>query len=738
MRNLYRKTAALRDLLRQVNRSQRTTGLQRDHEAFLARERGIKVDLRAAMGLFREILDEDVRLGGPLGPAMKARMGFTLCGRLGRQGMIGEADEFLAILAGLRDSLPPGHPELDDVLTAYGLAVMGKVLVCIFHLDIPEGKACLSMLDSLGSSDVALRQKAGAAYYLCYECLTVDRDAAWVEALAESFIPYRERIIEFPVDRTSELYRQGPDPAAEPGAEPGPPTARDFPLALGADGQRLMMLNLPDDLPRVGMEENTAEILASIAMLLMVFWGSSGDTERAMKWYREIAAWGNTGSIRALLAQAATYMVLYIGMKDPDEALAFFRRTFGEDGGEPAVKGFPQEKSQAGVNLLGVMGTHRRADECLRIFRVMYERPYFHRNPEISSRSILVVVEVLASQGRIAEAMAVFRLVPDFGLSMEVKVMHARAAVTLIHYAGLHGTEEDARELYDYIMSYPDQREVWVLRSRTAAAMISVYELKGNLGGAYAVFWRMRSGRGYLPEDMDRAEAAHSIIRLLGRHGDGHGVLEIFHALGPWGSDCEEMDIQRAGAAVNIILVLGKAGMLRKARELYAGMPGWGSSLEMDVMHAKAAVNLVAVLEEAGEPRKAQAVFDAMGVWGDQEELCVEKAKAAVTLIGLYGRLGEPKKAQAVFDSLPREEISPAFQELKESCLLNLLTALAMARRWTEALQAATGPAAGLLSTAKREELLRRLDLIMTRTETMGGKERRKVLKFLAERLRNH
>jgi hypothetical protein len=158
----------------------------------------------------------------------------------------------------------------------------------------------------------------------------------------------------------------------------------------------------------------------------------------------------------------------------------------------------------------------------------------------------------------------------------------------------------------------------------------------------------------------------------------------------------------------------------------------------MDLMRAKAAVNLVAVLEEAGDARKAQTVYDQMGVWAGQPELCCEKAKAAVTLIGLYGRLGEPKKAQAVFDSLPSEEISPAFQDLKESCLLNLLTALAMARRWTEALQAVTGPSAGLLSSAKRDELLKRLDILMTRTESMGGKERRKVLRFLAERIRNH
>ncbi|MDR1079886.1 MAG: hypothetical protein LBQ79_02715 [Deltaproteobacteria bacterium] len=718
----------------------RSTGPQKDVKAFCAREEKNVADLQQAMKLLREILEHDARLGGRLGPAMKARMCFTICGRLGRQGMIKEADEFLDILVAIRESLPPDHPDLEDVRTACGLAAMGRVLVCILHLDIPAAKRCLAMMDTLGTSDIILRQKAGAAYYLCYECLTVERDAEWVEALADSFLPFRDRIREFPVDRTAEIYRHVAVQDSESGeeAEPGPPTVRDFPLALGADGQRLMMLNLPNDLPRVGMEENTAEILASIDMLLMVYWGSSGDTVRALKWFDEIAAWGSTGSILALLAQAATYMVHYIGVKDPDGALDFYQRIFGEKGGEPAGKGFPQEKSQAAVNLLGVMGTHRRVDECLRIFGIMYKRPYFHRNPDISSRCILVVVEALASQGRLAEAMRVFRLVPDFGLSMEVKVMHARAAITLIHYSGLYGTEADAREMYDYIMSFPDQREVWVMRSRTSAAMISVYELKGNLEGALSVFRRMPSGRGILAEDLDRAEAAHSVIRLLGRQGDGHGALEIFLALGPWGSDCEEMDIQRAGALVNIILILGKAGMLRKARDLYSGMPGWGSSVEMDVMHAKAAVNLVAILEEAGEPRKAQAVYDAMGVWGDQEELCIEKAKAAVTLIGLYGRLGEPKKAQAVFDSLPREEISPAFQDLKESCLLNLLTALAMARRWTEALQAATGPAAGLLSSSKRDELLKRLDILMTRTESMGGKERRKVLRFLAERLRNH
>ncbi|MDR1315125.1 MAG: hypothetical protein LBQ12_15925 [Deltaproteobacteria bacterium] len=739
MRNLYRKAATLRDLLRVTNRNLRATAPQTDLNTFWEREGRNASDLRDALAVFREILEDDDRLGGALGPGMKARMGFSLSDRLCRHGMADEAEEVLKVVGAIRDSLPPDHPELEAVRVAYGLAVMSHVLVCLFHVNIPEAKRRLALLDCLGSTDTVLRQKAGAAYYLAYECLTVEQDAGYAEEIVGSFLPYRDRIREFSSDRTAEAYMRARyrDQAPEKG-EPGPPTVHDFPLALGMDGHRLLMLNLPEDLPRVGMEENTAEILASMDMLLMVFWGSSGDAERARKWYGDITSWGETGSIKALQAQAAVYMVHYIGAKDPDGALAFFRSVFGESGVEPLGSGFPEEKSQAAVNLVAVMAGHGRADECLRIFRAMYERPYFHRNPLISSRTIRVVVEALASRGRIAEALAVFRLVPDFGLSMEVKVMHARAAITLIHYSGLYGTEQDAREIHDYIMSFPDQRETWPMRSRTAAAMASVYELKGNLGAALAIFRSMPSGRGSLAEDLDRAEAAHSVIRLLGSHAEGHGALDVFHSLGPWGSDCEEMDIQRAGAVVNVLLVLGKAGMLKKARELYAGMPGWGASLEMDVMHAKAAVNFVAVLEEAGEPKKAQAVYDAMGVWGDQPELCAEKAKAAVTLIGLYGRLGEPKKAQAVYDSLPQNEISPAFQELKESCLLNLLTALAMARRWTEALQAATGPAAGLLSSTKREELLKRLDILMTRTESMGGKERRKVLRFLAERLRNH
>ncbi|MDR1042043.1 MAG: hypothetical protein LBR80_18115 [Deltaproteobacteria bacterium] len=739
MRNLYRKIASLKHLLRTTNRNLRARGPQKDLKAFWANEGRNAADLRDSLALFREILAEDGCLGGPLGSAMKARIGFGLSDRLARQGMMAEADEVLRAIDGIRDSLPPDHPDLEDVRTACGLALMSHVLVCLFHVDIPEAKARLAMMDRLGSSDMSLRQKAGAAYYLAYECLTVERDAEYAESLIDDFLPYRDRIRERSVDRTAESYSRPRDAASAPEKDdPAAPTVHDFPLALGMDGQRLMMLNLPDDLPRVGMEENTAEILASMDMLLMVYWGSSGDVERSLRRFEELTSWGSQGSIRALQAQAAVYMVHYIGLKDPDAALAFFRRIFGEKGGEPAGSGFSEEKAHAGVNLLGAMSLHKRPEECLRIFRAMYQRPYFHRNPDISSRAILAVVDCLASLGRISEALAVFRLVPDFGPSMEVKAMHGRAAVTLIHYSGLYGTEEDAREMYDYIMSFPDQRETWAMRSRTGAAMATFYELKGNLGGALGIFRTMLSGRGSPEEDLDRAEAAHSVIRLMGRGRDGHAALEVFQALGPWGSGSEEMDIQRAGALVNLILILGKAGMTRKARDLYAGMPGWGSSAEMDLMRAKAAVNLVAVLEEAGDARKAQAVFDLMGVWGGQPELCCEKAKAAVTLIGLYGRLGEPRKAQAVYDSLPQHDVSPAFQDLKESCLLNLLTALAMARRWTEALQAATGPAAGLLSSGKREELLKRLDILMTRTESMGGKERRKVLRFLAERLRNH
>jgi thioredoxin-like negative regulator of GroEL len=502
------------------------------------------------------------------------------------------------------------------------------------------------------------------------------------------------------------------------------------------DGRRLLIRNLPEDVPHVGMEENTAEILASLDMLLMVYWGAAGDAARGRKWYDRMALWGDAGGITALRAQSAGYMVHYLGAKDPDGALEVYRGFFGAEGRGPGGTAFAVEACKAAVNLLGVMADARRADECLRIFRLMYERPSFHRNPDVSSRAVLLTVDALASRGRIEEALSVFRLVPDLGPTMEVRTMHTRAAVTLIHYCGLYGTERDARQIYDYILSFPEQRDSWPTRSRTAAAMASVYELKGNLPGAQEIFRAMRGGRGSLPEDLDRAEAAHSVIRLMGRNGDGHGALEAFLALGPWGSDSEEMDVQRAGALVNLVPVLGKAGLLRKARDLYAAMPGWGSSAEMDLMRAKVAVNLVAALEEAGEARKAQAVWDAMGAWDDQPELCCEKAKAAVTLIGLFGRLGEPRKAQAVFDALPQGEISPAFQELQESCLLNLLPALAMARRGTEALEAATGPAAGLLSPGRREELLKRLDLLMTRTESMGGKERRKVMRFLAEKIR--
>ncbi|MDR2611879.1 MAG: hypothetical protein LBG06_03275 [Deltaproteobacteria bacterium] len=737
MRNLYRKVATLRDLLRATNRNLRITKPQRDLQAFWRIEEGNSADLRRALTLFREIMAEDARLGGPLGPAMTARIAFSLSDRLGRHGMVEEADEIYALLEAVRKSLPPDSPDMECVTVANGLALMSQVLVRLFHIQLGPAHERYALFDNLGDSDMILRQKAGAAYYLAYECLTIDRDGDYVEAMARSFAPYRERIRESSLNRTGETYFQPPqDQAPQEDSEPEPPSATDFPLALGMDGQRLLTLNLPDDVPHVGMEENTAEILASLDMLLMVYWGSSGDAARGLGWFDEIGLWGDSGSIRALQAQAASYMVHYLGASDPDGALAFFRRVFGANEGGPAATGFPEERSRAAVNLLGVMGHHRRADECYRIFKLMYERPYFHRNPEISSRSVLVVVDALASQGRIAEALGVFRLVPDLGQSMEVRTMHTRAAVTLIHYCGIYGTERDAREIYDYIMSFPEQRDAWPSRSRTASAMASVYELKGNLAGAEEVFRAMPTGRGCQTEEIERAGAAHSVICLKGQKGDGQGALEVFQSLGPWGSDSDEMDIQRAGALVNLLLILGRCGMVRKARDLYAAMPGWGSSAEMDLLRAKAAVNLVAVLEEAGEARKAQAIYDAMGVWGGQPELSCEKAKAAVTLIGLYGRLGEPGKAQAVFDTLPQGEISPEYQELRESCLLNLLTALAMARRWTEALNASTGPSARLLSPAKREELLKRLDLLMTRTESMGGKERRKVMRFLAERLR--
>jgi hypothetical protein len=429
-------------------------------------------------------------------------------------------------------------------------------------------------------------------------------------------------------------------------------------------------------------------------------------------------------------------MTHYMGLEDPDAALKFFRRIFGDATGTLAGPAFFVEKSHAAVNLIAAMGLHKNADECLRILGAMSRRPYFHRNPDISSRAFRITVECLASQGRIEEALGVFRLIPDFGMSAEVRAMHGRAAITFIYYCGLYGTEAQAREIYDYVMSFPDSADSWPVRSRLSAVMASVCELNGNLPGARQIFRDMPWGRGDIFEDLDRAEAAYSVIRLQGQAGDAQGAVDTFLCLGGWGSDSGEMDIRRAGALVNLILVLGKAGMARKARELYASMPGWGASAEMDVMHAKCAVNLVAVLEEAGEPRKAQAVYDGIAVRGGHPELCCEKAKAAVTLIGLYGRLGEARKAQAVFDSLPEGPVSPAFQELKESCLLNLLTALAMARRWTEAIQAATGPAAGLLSAAKRKELLQRLDLLMTRTEVMGGKERTKVMRFLSDRLR--
>jgi pentatricopeptide repeat protein len=737
MRNLYRKVATLRDLLRSANRNLRSLGRQGGEKAFWERERKNESDMRDALALFRDILDSNGKLGDPLGPAMMARMAFTLCDRLGRHGMVEDSLRLLDHIEGVRPSLAPGSPEWHDVLTANGLAIMSLVLVRLLHIDIPASKAMLERLDALDSSDVVLRQKAGAGYYLAYGILTLEGDAEYVEALVRSFSPFRDRIRDNPVNRAAEVYFRGEDGGGG-GGEPGPPTVRDFPLALGVDGQRLLMLNLPHDLPHVGKEENTAEVLASMDMMLMVYWGSSGDVGRSLRWFDEIDSWGRSGSILALQAQAATYMIHYIGESDPDAAVLFFRRIFGEKGGEPAGTGFPQEKSQAAVNLLGSMSKHKRTDELLRIFGLMYERPYFRRSPDISSRSIYLVVESLASQGRIEEALEVFRLISDFGLSMEAKMMHAKAAVALIYYSGLHGTEANAREVYDYVMAFPDQRDSWLLRSRTSAAMASVCELNGDIAGALEVFNAMPFRRGILDEDRDRAEAAHSVIRLLGRRKDGHGALEVFHSLGPWGSDYDEMDVQRAGALVNLVLILGKCGMVRKARDLYAAMPGWGASAEMDVMHAKAAVNLVAVLEEAGEARKAQAVYDTMGVWGGHPDLCCEKAKAAVTLIGLYGRLGDTKRAQAVFDGLPSGEISPAYQEIKEGCLLNLLTALAMARRWTEALKAATGPAAGLLSSSKREEFLRRLDVLMTKSESMGGRERRKVLSFLSERLRNH
>ncbi|MDR3153346.1 MAG: hypothetical protein LBW85_03530 [Deltaproteobacteria bacterium] len=742
MRNLYRKTAALRDLCHETSRNLRITAPQTDLNAFRRLEAKNLADIREAARLFREIMEDNLRLGSPLGCGMLARMAFNLADRMTRHGLQEESDWALKIIERLLAETPPGSGDRETVLMAHGLSVMAQVFVRLLHIDIPAAMERIKLFDRAPYSDMTLRQKAGVGYYLAYGCLTLEKDAAFVEALADSFLPYRERIRENPVDRTAEIFsasaRERELAKADP--EPGAPADLDFPLVLGIDGQRLLSVHLPHEIPQVGVDENTTEILASIAMLLTVYWGDAGDIDRSLKWFEEITSWGDSGSVKAIQAEAATFMVSYIGERDPDEALHFFRKIFGNFGEKagPLRYGFTKARARAAVNLMGVMAAHRRGDECLRILGLMDQTPFYRRNPEISSRATFLAVECLASQGRIREAKEVFLLIPDFGPTMEVRVMHGRAAVTVIHYAGIYGNLEDAREIYDYVMSNPERRELWYLRARTACAMVAACERRGDLAGALGVYRSMRSGRRDMAEDLDRAAAALSVIRLMARIGDGQGAQEIFQSLGPWGSDCEEMDLQRAGILVNLIPILGKAGMLRKARDLYAAMPAWGSSPEMDLTRAKAAVNLVGALEEAGEPRKAQAVYDAMGVWGKSPGLCCEKAKAAVTLIGLYGRLGEPRKAQAVFDGLPEEDVSPAYRELKESCLLNLLTALAMARRWTEALQAATGPSARLLSSAKREELLKRLDQLMTRTEAMGGKERRKVLRFLADRLRNH
>ncbi|MDR2459882.1 MAG: hypothetical protein LBE38_03735 [Deltaproteobacteria bacterium] len=676
-----------------------------------------KKDLREATLIFKGILNANSNETKPLSEEMQARITYNLVELSARAGLM---DEALAHFASLKNF---DSPLVEEVRA---MSLLSLVFVQLVKGNIEAAKAFFKLLIDLGESPLHYPYRAEAAYYLIFDILRSGGSLTQAEDIYLGFVDIRPLILQNPGARRSEVPLVMLEPQAATNwmnlDDPAPfPAPGDFPLTLCSDREPITTFGIPEDLPRMGAGDLTTSILGATALILSVFFGEKGELIKARQYMEEISNWGGPKS-RELKLKGAVFLVLYLSQEDPEKAKAFYDEFFGEKTDDKELLVY---RAKAATNLLAAYCQRPNLALSKEVFEDFKEIS-LDLEPSMRASVALNYLGVLVKAGELTKAMALY----NTSELWEDATIKGKAAIDLIYYMGLNGHVEGATLIYEDLLDWGSSMDS--ICGRAGAAIISILEAKEDLESAQRLFDRMGEAES-LEGRLEWANSSHSLIRMYGQKGDAQGAYKVFRKLGAWG-DHLQLDIQRAGGVVNLILIMGKAGLKHRARELYNLLPAWGTSCDLDLLRAKAAVNLMAVLEQNEELKGSQALFDELPV--ENPPLALEKVKAAVTLIGLYGKVGQPNKAQAVYEGLPKLHGDLEYELVRQKALLNLIIAQAMAENWQEALQTVAQVQTGFLERDVKEDLIKRLDYIVSHSKEFSRAGKFKVLRLFIEKLK--
>ncbi|MDR2338710.1 MAG: hypothetical protein LBF40_01020 [Deltaproteobacteria bacterium] len=708
----------------------------RDLEGYPLGEKGDRVDslLAEASGILETLLS--LRRDSPGLMASKgiqdellARMTFNLSDCLGRTGFVERAEGFLDLAEGI---LKGG-----ETLRAKALGRLNLIILRLGHAKYPEALELYKSLFALGDEPLVWRCLAGAAFYLSFASLR-ENSPVTAEALYASFIENREHFMPCLVPRPQECPLGEKLQAAgnqDPIIPPGKPLAmEDFPLGITIMGRRFLERFHMQGLKAPLHHETADNLVARIGTMLTVWHGEHRSIEEALRRFETLDLWGDGPGPLLEKAHSATFLTFYLG-PDYRASARIFEKVFGnlgKDGGDGTLD--PEiavERAKCLINLVFACGASGDTGLAAHYFGMLTRSSVSREDPLLYSKAALNLITALASKGQVSEARKVYDQVLEWGSGWEERIVRLKAVRCLIHYYGQAGKVSEAKALFATMDGWEGGGDLFLLRSQAAVFLMEVLEAHGDLQGAKELYATLRWKKGSLEEDLNRITAARTLAMLGASKGDYHGAMEAYRSLQPWG-DNGKLDQERARLAVNLILAFGKAGMPKQARYVHSTMDHFATGKDTPLLKAKATVNLIAACEAAGDPRRAQALYDGLEYREDKLPFAREKAKAAVTLIGLYGRMGQPHKGRAVYLAMP-DFRDPEYRVLKNSAGVNLVTAFAMADRWAEALDSATEVVSEGMPDQQREELLKKLNFIISKTAEYGKRDQLNILGIFSD-----
>jgi pentatricopeptide repeat protein len=660
-----------------------------------------------------------------LSDSLLSRMGFNMADCLGRAGHLKESWKIVSLM----DNELLG----EETLNARALTHFNLFLLTLGMGEYPEAVEEYKRIYAMGDSPIIWRTLAESAFYLCVLSL-YEGSQLTAQEVYSSFLEHIDEIQKTKAVRIQELplalcvlNREGKKREEVPKETLF--KEEDFPLAITAEGERFLRHFHLDELQPPQPDESAADILARIGTILSVWHGEHRSMEESIKYFNSISLWGPGHSADLEKAKCATFLIFYLG-PDYRTSVDIYERTFQQIGTQ-VDKEIALERAKCAINLVFSCGASGNTDMAIEYFHKLSSMKECRDDPVFYAKAALNLITALASKGQCDEAQKIYDSVLEWGSGWAVKIVRLKAIRCLIHYYGKAGRLREAMALFKSMERWEAGDDQCLLQSKVAVFLMEVLEKHKDLVSAREVYASLRWKKGYLEEDLNHLVAARSIINLALSHDDYIHAFDIYRSHLP-GGEHELLDLERGRLAVNLILALGKKEMLKQARIIFNSMETFSRTKEMELLMAKAAVNYVAACEAAGDPKKAHAVYDKLEYKPDNLLFSMEKAKAAVTLVGLYGKLGLPQKGRDIYYAMPKYD-DPEYKHLKQSAGVNLVTAFAMADRWAEALDSAIEVVGDGMTGEMREELLKKLNFIMSKAINYPRKEDLSILGLFSE-----